>query len=311
MPEDSELEKQARIAVRQVACLSADFSCFARSNMEQSIGRMSRPEFMERLAHLGGITERPISMKDADAKDWRFERFGMELMIDNLYHVRKIICGLRHLVTGYVNIDILNRLERTLIMILAATAGSSDDPILWVFVLDGYLTNFWRSLHRDLAAFGEVSNRIVWQMQELVLFMHGCMVAGVVQRFKSRPTYNSAPKLRAELRHSWYIKLFEFDPRCANDECQRLLPNPETMKKLLLYRDAFSVGTREARVGRKDARAWISSNRLSGYPCLINMILIYLPDDYDVLVLLFFWYSHIFHATSCKASRGKWTLNCF
>lgn len=69
----------------------------------------------------------------------------------------------------------------------------------------------------------------------------------------------------------WYSNLYDYDPTCANEDCLRLLPHPTTVSGKT-FRASLSVGTREARVGLRGIRSFISKNRSQAYPCLYDVL---------------------------------------
>lgn len=61
--------------------------------------------------------------------------------------------------------------------------------------------------------------------------------------------------------------IWDYNPECANQDCIRLLPHPDTVDQRYV-RGVFSVGVRDVRNGRRAVRAFISSNRGCVYDCL-------------------------------------------
>lgn len=71
-------------------------------------------------------------------------------------------------------------------------------------------------------------------------------------------------------QRDWYRKVWNYNPRCANDDCMRLLTHPDKIRSKEV-RHLLSVGTREARVGCRSIRGFISSNRDYAYTCLFEV----------------------------------------
>jgi len=110
---------------------------------------------------------------------------------------------------------------------------------------------------------------------ELCLFVDGSAINIIALRFKRPGTiYGQSPPQRSQDQYDWYSMLYKRSPRCSDPDCNRLMPSPKTMRQVKLMRHVFSIGTRQARVGSKRVREMISKNRLMGYPCLIQIIII-------------------------------------
>lgn len=107
----------------------------------------------------------------------------------------------------------------------------------------------------------------------------------------------------------WYRRLWELDGRCAFSQCMTQLPDPDTLSDFSAIRGIFSVGTKDARVGNMNTRAFISTNRADAYGCLYNLLQSRQPND--LLVTLFRHFSVLFHKQKkgCKAARGKRDIN--
>jgi hypothetical protein len=109
----------------------------------------------------------------------------------------------------------------------------------------------------------------------------------------------------------------------------RLLTHPSHIANKEV-RELMSVGTREARVGSRGMRSFISTNRDYAYTCLFevfrNSKYVFIPlfllsstaqtllttaRPNEVLVILLFWYSHLYHNRTCKAHSGKPAISAF
>lgn len=93
------------------------------------------------------------------------------------------------------------------------------------------------------------------------------------------------------------------------------------------FRASVSVGTRDARVGLRGVRSFISKNRNQAYPCLYDIMricrygfsvhmtvrtLTYSSfSPIKELIIVFFWFSHLYHNNTCKVTRGKHSINAF
>ena len=63
----------------------------------------------------------------------------------------------------------------------------------------------------------------------------------------------------------WYTAIFGTNPRCAHPSCLRLLPSPRTVRSEN-SKGTMAVGANDLRVGSKEVRSFISSNRGVIYP---------------------------------------------
>jgi hypothetical protein len=64
--------------------------------------------------------------------------------------------------------------------------------------------------------------------------------------------------------------VYNYNPRCANDDCMRLLTHPSQILNKEV-RQLMSVGTREARIGTRSIRSFVSTNRDFAYNCLFEV----------------------------------------
>lgn len=64
--------------------------------------------------------------------------------------------------------------------------------------------------------------------------------------------------------------VYNYNPRCANDDCMRLLTHPSQIRNKEV-RQLMSVGTREARIGTRSIRSFVSTNRDNAYTCLFEV----------------------------------------
>lgn len=143
----------------------------------------------------------------------------------------------------------------------------------------------------------------------------GAAIHASVLRFATKPLFKEVKSnLAEEVRLadtsrllSWYELLYFFQPRCANPDCNQLLPDPSKLKTLDITRGTFSIGTRDARGGKRSVRQFISDRR-DCYPCFQSAVHIY--GATPMLVAILFYYSHVYHTLSygCKTSIGKRSL---
>jgi hypothetical protein len=63
--------------------------------------------------------------------------------------------------------------------------------------------------------------------------------------------------------------LWQYDNRCANQDCRCLLPDPNLVQGATV-RAMMSFGTADTRVGFRGVRASISTNRDFAYNCLYH-----------------------------------------
>lgn len=213
-------------------------------------------------------------------------------MVDNWYHVRCFIDAIERQLGLTSRPNNVSEVEIELLMVFAAIRQGADDPVPWILVVDAVLRNLWRSLNKD----GSPSILVTKLFNELQLFSNGTALNAIVGRCE-------ASSYRAK---EWYTMLWEYNPKCALPDCLRLLPKPEKMDGHRI-RGLFSVGVREARIGKRGVRRFISENRDSAYPCLVDILLHFAPCRQMVVVI--FWYAQLFHSHACKGSRGKRAIN--
>ncbi|EON69924.1 hypothetical protein W97_09189 [Coniosporium apollinis CBS 100218] len=236
------------------------------------------PTFAKDFKSLATRKARPTDADKRDLKDSRFTGFSLYQMNDNWLHVRKLFSAL----TVYKSSTsaAVQAAERDTMMVIAAMKGAATDPTPWLLVLDYVLRDCWQAILKTQgsAAQGSIEEdaRVIFSniFSELCLFAHGTAVNAIVIRYplSAQVTGSYTPESMAKHLDAWYQMLYDFDPRCANPSCLRLLPNPSTVKGKLKFRTLFSVGTRQARVGKHGSRAFISTNRLYAHPCLYTAI---------------------------------------
>ncbi|KAK0115497.1 hypothetical protein ONS96_013951 [Cadophora gregata f. sp. sojae] len=263
----------------------------------------AKEKFEKICARMCATIARPAGMDDLDAKALFFGQVSQPLQEDNWYHVRRLLQLMEKI--AKLEAAIAERFHMDLMLILAAIEGGTSDPIPWFIALDGVLKSLWAAVKNSTNSTSGSVLRLV--MEELTVFSHGTAVLAVARRFEIHSLdVKDAITAKASNVTSWYSTLFRYDPRCANSQCLRLLPAP-AIAKTAAIRQAFSVGTQEARIGHPAIRAFISRNRLHGFPCLLFFILFRRP--HGTLVGVFYWLSHMFHVQGCKSSRGKWWAN--
>ena len=108
---------------------------------------------------------------------------------------------------------------------------------------------------------------------ELVLFARGTAINAIVIRYPKQLL--STKKLtggRDDNRIArWYAYCQRMDPRCANRDCQKLLPPLSEVSNLRVIRQVLSVGAKDSRVGMYSVRRFISTNRSYVYPCFFDL----------------------------------------
>ncbi|KAK3075867.1 hypothetical protein LTR53_000440 [Teratosphaeriaceae sp. CCFEE 6253] len=256
--------------------------------------------------------------------------FSETLFYDNWYHVRKFFSALSYFLQKLSMDEVIETAERDVIMVVTCIAGAMADPSPWVLCLDHILRRLWRSFlaHKDYLA-SQTSDPVVassmsefrWRIihnlyQETVLFVHGMGITGVVTRYpKDRTTLlelfpggEDSPTRTME----WYRELWKAEPRCANPDCNRVLPQPDEQGVWEKVRAIISLATKDVRIGRHAARFFVSNNRYGAYPCLVEIV--HRWPCVPMIVTVFLYYSHLYHAIrgqGCKTARGKRDINAW
>lgn len=249
--------------------------------------------YIESLRLFSGITQRSVTA-DLAKPDYRgFALFGQFLMIDNWWHVRCFIKAIEMQLGFTSRPNDASKAEMELMMLFAAIHRGAVDPLPWILVVDAVLRNFWRNLNKD----GAPTIMVTKLYNELQLFANGTALSAMTGKCQLSSRND---------QKEWYKMLWAYNPKCALPDCLRLLPKPEKMSDFRI-RGIFSVGTRDARVGKRGVRRFVSDNRDFAYPCLYDILHLYTPIPQMVVVI--FWYSHLYHSVTCKAQRGKDSIN--
>ncbi|GAB7331338.1 hypothetical protein MBLNU13_g02775t1 [Cladosporium sp. NU13] len=262
-------------------------------------------ECTEWLAKTNKRSDKAIAAERSDQWFRMFCGFQME---DNWVHVRFLIEALR--VEGEDRpehdeiVKLVDGAEKFLVVVFALIRCGADDPLPWLLVLDGVLRLLWRQLGLSSSS-GEPTLLQKKLFGELALWCHGTAINGFVVRL---PHTNDRFEKGQKLMSKWYKMVWTYNARCANDDCMRLLTHPSHIANKEV-RELMSVGTREARVGSRSMRSFISTNRDYAYTCLFEVFRNSKPNE--VLVILLFWYSHLYHNRTCKAHSGKPAISAF
>lgn len=147
--------------------------------------------------------KRSESCELAARNSFVFKSLHQDLLIDNWFHARKFLQGIKFLAshTG----PIVDSAEKDLMAILAVCDMTSD-PMPWLLILDYILRRLWKDLIREedlppakrrrtsvqkSRVAKEVNmNRVRAQFNELTIFMHGAMVTVIVARFPRKPIWS-------------------------------------------------------------------------------------------------------------------------
>ncbi|KAF2147497.1 uncharacterized protein K452DRAFT_354867 [Aplosporella prunicola CBS 121167] len=284
--------------------------------------KLHKSSWDKMIQELASITARPDEARTATITSSVFHGFRKTMMLDNWLHVRKLFQAITVHVSsqghdeggdnagndsGDDTLQCCREAERQLVMVLAAIGTGAEDPLPWILTLDYVLCNNWRAiqarLHENhLNPDSPLLNVLIKIYNELVLFAHGAAIVAVLQRTHSQQQRNP---------FAWYESIRKFNSKCADTDCTRLLPNPEHIAEHQMSRikTFMSVEACEARLGNCSVRSFISNNRQNGYNCLSELLAFYTMDEQ--LVILVFWYNHIFHAECSKPSQGELQVNCF
>lgn len=271
----------------------------ALSILENSIRRRSSNAielFEKACARMCAQTERPQGAARQQKK------FTKAIRDDNWYHCRRILQLL--FAKADLKYNTLVDAEKHFIAWLAMMETGTNEPLHWMTSFDGLLNHVWGQVNNivakeDVAGCGRI-------MEELVLFAHGAAICTIAIREQCMASTVAELSDEPTRLQKWYGRIYKFDPRCASPQCLRLLPSPATLESSAI-REAFSIGTIDARIGRPAIRAFISKDRKHAYMCLVELLQRYPPDS--TLVGVFYWYSHIYHLGGCKPLCGKWITN--
>ncbi|KAK5126346.1 hypothetical protein LTR85_010582 [Meristemomyces frigidus] len=315
----------------------------SRTLLEKCVGEVSRrlpnnvyfyQQLFARLAtKMGDLTERePRAVEEKQDNIWH--AYSEKGFYDNWFHVRKLLQALAFYLDDQTAKDTLSTAECDLLRLLAAIQGASSTPLAWLLCVEYVLRTVWRlclslkdntsdgtskakGKQRATSITDESWIRIQNIFKELAAFAQGAAIYAVVPRFKYSRLFKQLQPGTAGLsaEHDrlldWYIQLYKFDPRCANPDCNRLLPRPGRFRTLTGIKEVFSVASRDVRGGNKSVRAFVSTNREDIYPCFISCINSRQPTA--ALIVLFFYYSHLYHSVpvGCKTARGKRSIAGF
>jgi hypothetical protein len=135
------------------------------------------------------------------------------------------------------------------------------------------------SIARTLASADQITveeeDRIIIHnvFNELVLFAKATSIVAASLRYEYVRSHARKDEAGNTRIIEWYRRMYDLDPRCANIDCGKALPQPEDIGNITAIRQSFSVGVRDARVGMYSVRRMISTNRKFIYPCFYVMIL--------------------------------------
>jgi hypothetical protein len=101
-----------------------------------------------------------------------------------------------------------------------------------------------------------------------------------------RPKQRQLVKPPLQLQ-KWYTAIFGTNPRCAHPSCLRLLPSPRTVRSEN-SKGTMAVGANDLRVGSKEVRSFISSNRGVIYSCLVSIDSVSRPNFTTYFLLVHF-----------------------
>ncbi|KAK5171438.1 uncharacterized protein LTR77_004582 [Saxophila tyrrhenica] len=239
--------------------------------------------FKTSLQDFLSMTARNEDASSAEKSNNNFIMFSPLQLFDNWWHCRCYLAVLRIRVIGHnQRMSIVDDCEFELAVLLSLVRVGAEDPLLWLPVVDFALRKLWRRMTEAMRTETFIRN----VFNELTLFMHGAVVNAFVLRCEQgtqSPDRLTVSKRNAAQTRSgplvisltlpqneWYPLLFQYQNRCANEDCRCLLPDPSVMKDNIVIRGMLSFGTDDARVGNRGVRTLVSSNRTQGYPCLYS-----------------------------------------
>ncbi|PPJ55112.1 hypothetical protein CBER1_01530 [Cercospora berteroae] len=244
-------------------------------------------------------TARPAEAAKAKTDSYKIRGFTSTQAQDNWWHVRKYFQAFGYVLEKCGIDNELGGFEYQLAVIFAGLRGALDDPLPLVMLVDYVLGEMLKHPRRSPNLPSSIATVL---FDELTIFAYGTAVNCVIMRF---PTQNSNAEY---IKSKWYPKLVEWNPLCADIDCNRALPSAQSIKPAEV-RALPPVGTRNARIGRKSFRSIISDNRDFAFSCLYDIVAGWKADE--ILVILINWYSHIFHSVVCKSRRGKLAITAF
>ncbi|KAF2718600.1 hypothetical protein K431DRAFT_348579 [Polychaeton citri CBS 116435] len=157
------------------------------------------------------------------------------------------------------------KFERDLAIVFAGIIGGFHQTLPFVLLVEAVLRGMWRAPVRRCAETDSVLKPL---FDEATLFCSGTALNACVTRCTTASISLSAQ----DIGNKWFPRLRAFNPRCANENCNRNLPRGEDLDDHTI-RGLFSVGTRQARIGHRCIRDMISQNRDFGYLCLYSILM--------------------------------------
>lgn len=231
------------------------------------------------------MVSRDANATKAAAKDGPLRTFSTFVMLDNWWHVRNLLAAMRQNQTTSKKavVDLVSELERDL-AISISLIRCAKDALPHLLVIEARLRGFWTDMTGH-----DHSLPIRLLFRELVLWVNATALNAIVTRSERASTEErkqrhdlivslsndrQQSRILTALQRRWYKALHSYNPQCANPDCLRHLVDPASAD-LRTVRSVMSVGVRDARVGQKELRSFISQNRDFAYPCLYDILIIY------------------------------------
>lgn len=157
---------------------------------------------------------------------------------------------------GQAKLRLVKEMEHDLLLLLALINSTVSDLLPWLPVIDHRSREVWERLLPSNLNYENKAAQIIFELfNELSLFVHGAVLCAVMTRFPAKKGwdirgYDSGAKHRVNiaachvytvLLNAWYrsaggVCYLNVDPRCANQDCNKLLPEPtisDTSKPLM------------------------------------------------------------------------------